>query len=163
MSALELSRPFAIDRMGEASSAGVEATQAECAAVAVRLAIVAVISLTCRFQLRRWEGATVQAHGQLRARVCQRCVVTGEDFESDIAEDFEVRFVPEGMQSEEIDIDAPDEIPYAGASIDVGEAAVEQLALCLHPFPKRPGAALPELSDDAGDHPFAALRQRRDS
>ncbi len=160
MSPPELSRPFAIERMGEASSACVEATPAECDAVAARLGIVALASLTCGFQLRRWEGATVQAHGRLRARVRQSCVITNEDFQTDIAEDFEVRFVPDGMESEEIELDAPDEIPYAGAAIDLGEAAVEQLALCLDPFPKKPGAALPDATDDVTDHPFAVLRPR---
>ena len=158
----ELSRPFAIDRMGEASRLTVEANPAECAAIATRLGIVEVANLTCQFQLRRWEGATVQAHGQLRARVRQSCVITIEDFDTDIAEDFEIRFVPEGMESEEIDLDAPDEIPYAGASIDLGEATTEQLALCLDPFPKKPGAALPDATEDVSTHPFAALRRARE-
>lgn len=159
MTPLELSRPFAIERMGEASRATVEATPAECQAVAARLGIVSVASLTCHYQLRRWEGATVQAHGQLRASVRQSCVITIEEFDTVVAEDFEIRFVPEGMESEDIDLDAPDEIPYAGASIDLGEATVEQLALCLDPFPKKPGAALPESADDVSDHPFAMLRR----
>jgi hypothetical protein len=163
MSGPELSRPFAIERMGEASRVTVTASAVECEAVAARLGIVAVALLTCQFALRRWEGATVQAHGQLRAGVRQSCVVTMEDFDTDIAEDFEVRFVPEGMETEEIDLDAPDEIPYAGASIDLGEAAVEQLALCLDPFPKKPGAVLPEATDDVADHPFAGLRQLREA
>ena len=155
----ELSRPFAIDRMGEASRVTVEASASECAAIATRLAIVEVANLTCHFQLRRWEGATVQAHGQLRARVRQNCVITMDDFDTDVAEDFEIRFVPEGMESEEIDLDAPDEIPYAGASIDLGEATTEQLALCLDPFPKKPGAALPDAIEDVSTHPFASLRR----
>ena len=99
----------------------------------------------------------MQTTGQLRARLRQCCVITMEDFDTEIAEDFEIRFVPEGMEAEEIDLDAPDEIPYAGATIDLGEAAVEQLALCLDPFPKKPGAALPEAADDVSAHPFAAL------
>jgi hypothetical protein len=162
VNAPEFSRPFAIDRMGEASRATVTATPAECQAIAARFGIVAVASLTCQYQLRRWEGATVQAQGQLRASVRQSCVITIEDFDTEIADDFEIRFVPEGMESEDIDLDAPDEIPYAGASIDLGEATTEQLALCLDPFPKKPGAALPEATDDVSDHPFAVLRRGGD-
>ena len=156
----ELSRLFAIERMGEASRVTVDATPAECEAVATRLGIVSVASLTCRYQLRRWEGSTIQAHGQLRASVRQSCVITIEEFDTTIAEDFEIRFVPEGTESEDIDLDAPDDIPYAGASIDLGEATTEQLALCLDPFPKKPGAALPASADNVSDHPFAALGRR---
>ncbi len=155
----ELSRPFAIDRMGEAARMVVEADEAERAAVTRRLGIVQVGSLVCRFALRRWEGATVQALGTLTASVTQICVVSMDPFDSEVSEDFEIRFVPEGSESEEIDLEAPDEIPYAGGSIDLGEAAVEQLALALDPFPRKPGAVVPEEAQDAPDHPFAVLRK----
>jgi uncharacterized metal-binding protein YceD (DUF177 family) len=161
MTTLELSRPFAIDRMGEAATATVEADAAECEAIARRLGVETVSALSCRFALRRWEGATIQALGTLRARVRPICVVSMEAFDTEVAEDFEVRFVPEGMESEDIDLDAPDEIPYAGAMIDLGEATVEQLALALDPFPRKPGVALPEDAVDAVDNPFAALSRLR--
>jgi uncharacterized metal-binding protein YceD (DUF177 family) len=157
----ELSRPFAIDRMGEATRIKVEADAAEREAVARRLGVEDVARLECQFHLRRWEGATVQAEGSLKARVTQVCVVSGDSFESDIAEDFEVRFVPEGMESEEVDLDAPDEIPYAGAMIDLGEATTEQLALALDPFPKKPGAEIPPEAQEAPEGPFAALGRIR--
>jgi uncharacterized metal-binding protein YceD (DUF177 family) len=155
----ELTRVFAIDRMGEAARVSVEADEGERAAVARRLGIEAVDTLRCGFELRRWEGATVQAHGALRARVRQVCVVTMESFDTEVEEDFEVRFVPEGQEAEEVDLEAPDEIPYAGAMIDLGEAAVEQLALALDPFPKKPGAELAAEARDEAENPFAALRR----
>jgi hypothetical protein len=157
----ELSRPFAIDRMGEQARVTVQAEPAERDAIAARLGIVAVEALLCRFSLRRWEGATVQAEGSLRARVTQLCVVSNDAFGSEIAEDFEVRFVPEGMESDVIDLDAPDEIPYAGAVIDLGEATIEQLALALDPFPKKPGATLPDEAEGEGSGPFAGLSALR--
>ena len=155
----EMSRPFSIERMGEAARVTVDADEAERAAIAARLGIESVADLGCRFELRRWEGATVQALGTLRARVRQVCVVSLESFDSDVAEDFEVRFVPEGAESDEIDFDAPDEIPYSGAVIDLGEAAVEQLALALDPFPKKPGAEIPAEAQEQAEHPFAKLRR----
>ena len=157
----ELSRRFAIDRMGEASRITVDASPTERDAIARRLGIEAVHSLTCRYSLRRWEGATVQAEGSLRARVTQICVVSSDPFDTDIAEDFNVHFVPEGTESEEIDLDAPDEIPYAGASIDLGEASTEQLALALDPFPKKPGAEIPAEAQEDTETPFAALAALR--
>jgi uncharacterized metal-binding protein YceD (DUF177 family) len=143
--------------MGEASRVTVEATNTEREAIAKRLGVVAISQLVCRFHLRRWEGATVQAEGSLQAHVTQSCVVSSEDFDTSIAEDFEIRFVPEGMESDDIDLDEPDEIPYAGAIIDLGEATTEQLALALDPFPKKPGATVPEDAQDPPEGPFAAL------
>jgi len=66
--------------------------------------------------------------------------------------------VPDGTQEEEGDPESDDEIPYLGASIDLGEATVEQLALTLDPYPRKPDAVLPEEElPDAVVHPFAAL------
>ena len=49
-----------------------------------------------------------------------------------------------------------DEIPYEGDRIDLGEATVEQLALGLDPFPRRPGVrAAPRRSTDADSAPAA--------
>ena len=157
---VELSRLFAVDRMGEAARMTVEADASEREAVARRLGVQDVASLVCHFRLRRWEGATVHAEGSLAARVTQVCVVSTDSFTTDVAEDFVVHFVPEGTESDSIDLDEPDEIPYAGAVIDLGEATTEQLALALDPFPKKPGAELPGEAEDAPEGPFAALMRR---
>jgi uncharacterized metal-binding protein YceD (DUF177 family) len=87
-------------------------------------------------------------------------VVTLEPFATEVAEEFSVRFVPEDQLSEELDIEAEDEIPYAGATIDLGEATAEQLALALDPFPRRPGVEFLEDEEAADDGPFAALARR---
>ena len=43
--------------------------------------------------------------------------------------------------------------------LDLGEAAAEQLALSLDPYPRAPGAELPEVATEAEANPFAALRR----
>jgi uncharacterized metal-binding protein YceD (DUF177 family) len=156
----EWSRPFAVARVGEATRVDVEADAAERDAVAARMGLHALHALSCRFVLHRGPGQSVQAEGSLSARVEQTCVVTLEVFEALIAEEFAVRFVPEDQVSEEVDIEADDEIPYGGATIDLGEAAAEQLALALDPFPRRPGVEFLEDDDAADDGPFAALARR---
>jgi len=153
----ELSRPFAITRVGAGVRVPVEATATECAALAIRMGVLAVHTLTCRFDLSHGEGGAIQATGRLRARVRQNCVVSLEPFESELAEDFAVRFVPAGMESDELDLEAEDEIPYEGTSIDLGEAASEQLALALDPFPRKPGAELPGSVGPHESGAFAAL------
>jgi uncharacterized metal-binding protein YceD (DUF177 family) len=164
----ELPRPVATHRITAGETAfEVIASPAECAAIALRLGIVAVGSLHCRFALRRGDDAArgeIVAAGVLRARVVQDCVVSLDPFEADVAEDFRVGFVHAGTETDDLDPEADDEIPYQGETIDLGEAAVEQLALALDPYPRSPGAELPaELAPDRVS-PFAALARRaRDS
>jgi uncharacterized metal-binding protein YceD (DUF177 family) len=109
--------------------------------VARRLGVPAVAALTCRFRLTRISGAIV-AEGRLDAMVTHVCVASLDEFEAPVTEEFRVRFVPAGRESEELDVDADDEIPYSGGMIDLGEAAVEQLALALDPYPRKPDAAI---------------------
>jgi hypothetical protein len=101
-------------------------------------------ALACSFVLRPVAAGVVAADGLLRARVVQTCVLSLDPFESAIEERFALRFVPEGSESPTIDPDAIDEIPYRGTMIDLGEAAAEQLALALDPYPRAPGTVLPE-------------------
>jgi uncharacterized metal-binding protein YceD (DUF177 family) len=164
----ELHRPFAVDRLGVGGEQLVEASAAECAALAVRLRIPAVLALSCRFRLAAAPGGVVLAEGAMAARLVRDCVVSLEPFETEVAEEFRLRFVPESSFREPdeaalLDPDADDEIPYQEAVIDLGEAAAEQLALALDPYPRRPGASLPEDAAEAPASPFAALaRLRRD-
>ncbi len=163
MSEPELHRPVAVDRVGpRGMEITVVAEAAECPAIAARLLLPAVASLSCRFQLTPAPQGRVAARGELQAAVTQSCVVSLEPFEATVAERFEVVFVPEGLQDDgDDDPDSVDEIPYAGNSIDLGEAAVEQLALALDPYPHMPGAALPEAATEAGENAFAALARLR--
>ena len=74
---------------------------------------------------------------------------------------FQLRFVPVGAESDDTDPESEDEIPYAGGVLDLGEAAAEQLALALDPFPRKPGAALPDDDSRAlRAYPFAKLAPR---
>ena len=150
---LELSRPVQVERAPE--SVLVEANAAECAALAGRLQVIEVRALRCRFGLRR-QGAVVMSEGVLAAEVVQACVVTLEPVEQRVEERFTVHFVPEGQEGDDGDPEAPDEIPYAGGMIDLGEAAAEQLALALDPYPRAPGAVL-EMEEEPEAAPFAAL------
>jgi hypothetical protein len=141
----ELHRPVSVADIGPSGlDSLVEASAAECAALARRMGVPAVSSLVCRFHLARGVGGAVAARGRLVASVVRTCVVSLDDFETEVAEDFQVRFVPAGTESDNPDPEAVDEIPFAGAVIDLGEAAAEQLALALDPYPRKPGAELPE-------------------
>jgi uncharacterized metal-binding protein YceD (DUF177 family) len=121
------------------------------------------------FVLQHERAGVIAAQLHMHARVTQICVVTLEPFDARIDERSELRFVPTGSlpESEGVELDAetlegPDEIPYAGDVIDLGAALAEQLALALDPYPRSPGAALPEEFLDSAENPFAVLKARRE-
>jgi uncharacterized metal-binding protein YceD (DUF177 family) len=158
----ELHRPIAVDRIGAAGlDVMVEASAAECAALAARMNLPAIVSLSCDFRVERDTAGTLLAYGHLVAGVVQTCIVSLEDFTTSVEERFTVRCVPEGDESDDIDPDALDEIVYVDGILDLGEAAAEQLALALDPYPRAPGAVLPELPEDPEAQPFSALSSLR--
>ena len=87
----------------------------------------------------------------------QTCVVSLDPFDADVVETFTIRFVPRGTEQEELDPDSDDEVTYQGGLLDLGEAASEQLALALDPFPRIPGIELPEEAQAHEDGAFAGL------
>lgn len=158
---LELHRPVPADRVGaKGLDFTVEANAAECAALALRMLLPGVLALRCTFRLTRLTASCVLAEGHLLANVVQTCVVSLDDFTAEIDERFRVRFVPAGQENDDPDPETDDEIGYTAGVLDLGEAAAEQLALALDPYPRAPGAELPEIEPDADEHPFAALRRR---
>ncbi|GAB30816.1 hypothetical protein APS_1418 [Acetobacter pasteurianus subsp. pasteurianus LMG 1262 = NBRC 106471] len=171
----EFSRPMALRRIGgQETSVTVEATEQECAAIARRLGLPKITLFRCRYLLKADRHSVVEAEGALAVHYTQTCVVSLENFEDVLAGAFSVRFVPSErfVEPDEPDLDAIDEIPYEGQDIDLGEAAVEQFALDLDPYPHAPEIDLPEglvLSEEEAEklleegeqdekqNPFAAL------
>ena len=158
----ELHRPLAIEHISDGTDVEVQATPAECAALARRMRLPAIRGLLCQFHLRR-AGGVIEGQGHLVADVVQTCVVSVEEFDARVEECFVVHWVPAGQESDDIDPEAPDEIGYERETIDLGEAAAQQLILALDPYPHAPGATLPETATDAETSPFTALLARRRS
>jgi hypothetical protein len=79
----EFHRPLSLDRIGpHGLDLTVEATQAECSALAVRMDLPAVLAVSCAFHLIREGRDVVCARGVLHARVTQTCVVSLDDFDA---------------------------------------------------------------------------------
>jgi uncharacterized metal-binding protein YceD (DUF177 family) len=156
----EFHRPLSLDRIGpHGLDMTIEANTAECSALAVRMNLPAVLAMSCEFHLIREGRDIVLARGVLNARVTQVCVISLEEFDASVQEIFQVRFVPSGEESDDIDPESDDEIPFEGNQIDLGEAASEQLGLALDPYPRMPGVEMPGVEDEPEPHPFAALRR----
>lgn len=100
----EFHRPVALDRITtHGLDLTLDASRTECAALAERMNLPAVHALSCAFHLIRESRDVVVARGYLRARVTQTCVISLEDFETDVGEGFQVRFVPSGEETDDID------------------------------------------------------------
>lgn len=157
----EFTRKLAIERIGPAGyDLTVEANAAELSGLATRLHLPEVNALTCRFRVRPAQNGTFIAEGWLDAMVTQTCVVSLDDFPALVSDHFVVCLVPAGSESNDIDPESIDEIPYRNGEIDLGDAAAEQLALALDPWPRKPDASLPTAETDEPTSPFAALRQK---
>jgi uncharacterized metal-binding protein YceD (DUF177 family) len=154
----ELHRPIAVARIGPAGlDVSVIANPAECQALARRMQVPGVLALNCEFHLS-WDAAgNLSARGQLEAEVQRVCVVSLDEFTTVVREKFVVRCVPEGRPTDDDDPESPDEVAYADGHLDLGEAAAEQLALALDPYPRAPGAVLPEIEIEPDQGPFASL------
>ncbi|MDD2704357.1 MAG: YceD family protein [Acidocella sp.] len=135
-------------------------------ALAVRFGLPGIAHLSGEFRLWHERGGTIAATLVMQARVTQICVVTLEPFDEEILEEGELRFVPaktlpEGDEGEKElspeSLEGPDEIPYTDDSIDLGAALAEQLALALPPYPRRPGAEMPDEAADNSASPFSVL------
>lgn len=142
-----------------------EATPEECAALAARFDILGVDWLRAELQLRQEGGGAIRVRGTLRAQVRQACVVTLEPVVQTVEDPVDLRFLPRGATFSE-DPEGPDEIECEDDVMPLGEAMAEQLSLALDPYPRAPGAALPEElqeeeEPEAPPNPFAALSKLR--
>ncbi len=153
----ELSRRIQVRTLGTMQAGSValdttvEASPAECAALARRLDVPSVQAVRCRFRLSGADrSGRVTADGLLQATLDRICVATLDQFTATVTERFTVRFVPDEQMPDDatrgeasLDPDEDDDLPYGSGTIDLGEAAAEQLALALDPYPHKPGAVLP--------------------
>lgn len=148
------------------------ADETQRSALAKRFDLPAIVKLNGHFRLQHERAGIIVAKLSMSAEVMQVCVVTLESFAEQIEEESELRFVPAFMlrrtpdtDEKEEDItpdffDSPDEIFYENDQIDLGAVLSEQLALVLNPYPRKPGAALPDAARDDSANPFAALADK---
>ncbi len=161
----EFHRPRAassLDPAGE--TVAIAARGAERAALARRFDLPAIAHFAARFHLRPSGDGGILAEARLLARVTQVCVISLAPLAVTIDTPFLLRFVPAGREAEGDDPEAIDTIGFV-ETLDLGEAAAEQFALLLDPYPRAPGAVLPAeyIAPVAmtPETPFAALHPRR--
>jgi uncharacterized metal-binding protein YceD (DUF177 family) len=147
--------------------------EAQRAELARRVGLESLPELVAELQIRPWlDGASLT--GRIRGRVGQLCSVTLEPIEQALSGDIDVRLLPAGspnaVQDEPdaggeltLDLEAPDPPEtLEGEEIDLTGYVVEQLALEIDPFPRKPGATFEFVPPAEEESPFAVLKQLKD-
>ncbi len=134
----------------------------ECAAIAERLDILSIESLSAELQLFRDLTGDVNLVGRIVADIIQACVVTLEPVSQHIDAPVYQRFSARAEEEEGEDEDPVE--PIVDDEIEVGDVIVQNLSLALDPYPRAPEAEFEEVDDEAGKPtgPFAALAALRD-
>ena len=151
-----------LDQIRGGDRIDINAKAGELAAIANRLRLLSLDRLDAHAVLTR-DGERVKATGRLKASLSQACVATGDPVAEHVDEAFSLSFVPAPTAEEELELDADqlDTIFHDGASIDLGTAIADTLALAIDPYPRsaKADAALREAGvlseEEAG--PFAVL------
>ena len=175
------SRPLKVDDLPDNGLVvTVEATPAECAAVAEDIDLPAIEALVASFKIAEQPGGRVQVDGEVKAHIRQVCVVSLEAFESDVAQPIAMTFahvkapLPERHSRQrnkrdemrraadarpapparpvcEGEVDPPD--PIVDGRIDLGAVAVEFLTLALDFYPKKPGIHFSDVMINETEEP----------
>ena len=144
--AAEFSRPLQTDAIPrEGIALYLEASPAECSALATRFDLVEVVRLRGDVRVDVLdESGTFHVAGRLTADVVQACVVTLEPVAAQVEAEFDRLFsraVPAETAAEiEIDPEAAMPEPLLGDRLDLGEVMAEELSLALDPYPRSPDA-----------------------
>ena len=104
--------------------------------------------------------------GRVTAHAVQTCGLTLEPLPADVDRRFSIQLVesaPQETDEIEVTLDEDDVDPIEDGKIDLGQYAVEQLALSLDPFPRKPGAEFVQPEEPAEISPFAALKALKPS
>ncbi len=134
--------------------------------------LLAVDRLRAEMLVIAWKRNGVRVSGKVEADIVQECIVTLEPLTNHIAEEFEQLYLPADSKLGRLGFETGGEIlldvegddspeTFHGDTIDVGALAEEFFGLAIDPYPRKPGAELPQATDAAeGDQPSGPLQEK---
>lgn len=169
----EFSRPFRVDTIKPTGSHETgTASDDERRKLAARFGVNALESLSFACDLTPWKKGGAAVACQITAKIRQTCVVTLEEFESDLDLTVTRYFTHKPAASgpdtvldlEALESDLPDEI--VDGQIDLGELVAQELVLSIDQHPRKPGAVFSDhieslaaqTGQDKRPNPFDALK-----
>jgi len=156
-----LSEPVGLNQVGAGLTRLIEPDAAARARIARSLDLAALDLLSVEMTVAP-ASTGWRLTGRIRAEAVQTCGITLEPLPVSIDDRFSITLAETvDEESEEIVIPVDDESPdlVEDGRIDLGQYAVEQLALRLDPFPRKPGAEFVQPPEPAEISPFAVLRR----
>ncbi|GAA4710430.1 DUF177 domain-containing protein [Sphingomonas lutea] len=133
-----------LDQLRDGDRIDLTANDNECAAIAERLGLDGLDRLEAHAVLTCGKES-VRAQGRLGAALTQACVVTGDPVAAHVDAPFDILFMRDPGSTghdEEIELGAEDcdVVFHDGATIDLGSAIADTLALSIDPYPRSAGA-----------------------
>jgi len=155
-----------------------QATDAQCAAVAERFDLIALSALSGKLRVHdAGADSGIHVEGTLKAALTQRCIASLEPVEETLDTNFELMLVDPEMadrMDEEgvyLDEEAPEYDALEGDVVPLGEILAQTLSISMNPYPRAEGAEV-AASKKAGvtvneselerPNPFAVLAKTRD-
>lgn len=163
---LPFSDPVRLHQIGQGVSRTLEPDEATRRRIARSLDLASLDAFTAEMDLKPTDAGW-RLKGRVRAEAVQTCGLTLEPLPVTIDHRFSITLaeaVEEDSDEIVIDLDddeAPDLIE--DGRIDLGQYAVEQLALSLDPFPRKPGAEFVQPPEPTEISPFAVLKSLKGS
>ena len=159
---LPLSEPVRLNEIGKGLDRTLEPDAAARSRIAKALDLASLDAFVADLSVAPAANAGYRLTGRVRASAVQTCGITLEPLPVEIDQRFSIDLVEavEPAPTDEIEITLDDDAPdvIEDGRIDLGQYAVEQLALTLDPFPRKPGAEFVQPEEPAEISPFAVLK-----
>ncbi len=160
---LPFSEPIRVNQIGPGLERRLEADAATRGRIARALDLAALDSFEAEMTIApAHEGWRLS--GRVRAEAVQTCGLTLEPLPVSIDQRFSIDLVEAAEPEEgEVEVSLDDSSPdlIEDGRIDLGQYAVEQFALSLDPFPRKPGAEFVQPEEPGEISPFAVLKTLR--
>lgn len=148
----EFSRPYNLDLIKKSgSNVAFEASENERSRLAARFNIVGVSALHADCNLRKMkqkEKGDYLLEVSFSAKIIQECILTLDEIEQDIEDNFSIIF--KEVQDTKTDIDEHREVEFEleeedieyidNRVVDIGEYVAEYLSLAINPYPRKANA-----------------------
>jgi hypothetical protein len=166
-----LSRIVHLGDGGKALSGRIDASEAECRALARQFGIQSLASLGFDYRLQPIACERFRLTGRIDARLIQLCIVTLEPVPEHVDEDVTLECWPQAqIEADDSDSavapvfgDLPDDppAPIIDGKIDLGALATEILASAINPYPRKDEAEFvwddPKDAANPASGPFSDL------
>lgn len=164
MTMSEFAHVVTLAEVGQARTLKLDADAPARLAIASRLDLVALDHFVVDAVIRAVAGG-IGVRGTVAAKIVQRCAATDLPVPATIHEDFDLKFLRDAQDGDEVDLEldaeAIDVLPLEHDRVDLGDVAIQTLSLALDPFPRHRDAdrilAEKGVLSEAAAGPFAAL------